>query len=114
MTIQQREALDAFVMCVRTHFGERLRDIFVFGSRARGDARSDSDIDLAIIIEDGDWDFWQEKLRLSDLSYDALVAADLLIQAIPISQSDWQSETTSREAAYLFAARRDAKPLDKL
>lgn len=30
-----------------------VRDIFLFGSRARGDARSDSDIDLLVIVPNG-------------------------------------------------------------
>lgn len=31
-------------------FGERLRELHLFGSRARGDERPDSDIDVAIVL----------------------------------------------------------------
>ncbi len=58
MTPAERKALDAFVVAVRQHYGARVVDILIFGSRARGDARPDSDADVAVILEDGDWHFW--------------------------------------------------------
>ncbi|HET7711157.1 MAG TPA: nucleotidyltransferase domain-containing protein [Thermoanaerobaculia bacterium] len=33
-------------------FGSRLRGIVLFGSRARGDASADSDIDLLVLLDD--------------------------------------------------------------
>jgi len=36
---------------LRTQLGARLRAIVLFGSRARGDARSDSDIDLLVVAD---------------------------------------------------------------
>lgn len=36
---------------MRAAWGDRLRGIALFGSRARGDARPDSDVDLFVIVE---------------------------------------------------------------
>ena len=33
-------------------YGERLDHIILYGSRARGDARDDSDIDILIVLKD--------------------------------------------------------------
>ena len=84
MTPAERKALDDYVAAVRAHYGARLVDILVFGSRARGDARPDSDVDLAIILKDGDWRFWDEKWLLAGLAYDVLLQHDLYVQP-------WQS-----------------------
>ena len=40
-----RTALDA-------HFAERLREVVLFGSYARGGAHEDSDVDVLVVIDD--------------------------------------------------------------
>ena len=44
--------LAQFRASVSRHFGERLERVILFGSRARGDARPDSDYDIAIFVRD--------------------------------------------------------------
>jgi predicted nucleotidyltransferase len=48
-------ALAQFAANVRNHYGSRLHGLYLFGSRARGDHRPDSDADVAVILQDGDW-----------------------------------------------------------
>lgn len=38
--------------------GERLADLRLFGSQARGDTHEESDIDVLILVHDLDWDTW--------------------------------------------------------
>lgn len=111
MTGAERKALDDFVTAVRRHYGARLVDILVFGSRARGDARADSDVDLAVILEDGDWPFWSEKGLLSDLAFDALIEPGLWIQAWPVSRSGWEEKDLRKIPFFVAGARPDAKPI---
>jgi predicted nucleotidyltransferase len=40
----------AIVSQLREAFGQRLQSAALFGSRARGDARPDSDLDLLIVL----------------------------------------------------------------
>jgi predicted nucleotidyltransferase len=53
-------------------YGPRLERIILFGSRARGDARPDSDWDVAVVLRDYDGGV-QEVFRLADLGYDLLL-----------------------------------------
>jgi len=110
MTTEQRAALEAFVAGVRAHYGARLIDIFVFGSRARADATDDSDVDLAIILQDGDWRFWHEKLTLSELIHDALVEHGLYIQAWPVRASEWSDPARHSNPRFVESMRREARP----
>ncbi len=47
-----KHILEQAVSALRTALGDRLNAVVLFGSRARGDAREDSDWDLLIIAED--------------------------------------------------------------
>jgi len=41
-----------------------VRELIIFGSKARGDAREDSDLDVLMIIKEGDWRF---KDKIADM-----------------------------------------------
>ncbi len=46
-----RAVLDEFRRQLREHFGSRLVSLTLFGSYARGEARPDSDIDVAVVLD---------------------------------------------------------------
>ena len=113
MTSGEQIALADFVAAVRNHYGDRLHDILVFGSRARGDARTDSDVDLAVIFRDDIADFWHEKLLMADMSYNALIIADLIIQSWPISRAQWEAPETAENPEFVRRIKIDAVELGK-
>ena len=106
-----KRALDSFISAVRAHYGERLEEIVLFGSRARGDQRPDSDADVAVILKDGDWRFWAEKLTLADLTYDQLMEFGLRIQPWPISASAWMTPAKHHNPHLVEAMKQDGHPL---
>ncbi len=52
---QDRTALLRFRRELGTLLGPRLRDLRLFGSKARGDDRDESDIDVLVLIDRKDW-----------------------------------------------------------
>ncbi|MCI0600128.1 MAG: nucleotidyltransferase domain-containing protein [Beijerinckiaceae bacterium] len=63
-------------------YGDRLERVVLFGSRARGDARPDSDYDVAIFLKSLP-DRWVELDRLAKLRVDFLDEMDAFFDAKP-------------------------------
>lgn len=103
-------ALAAFARAARTHYGERLVRLALFGSRARGDHRPDSDADVAVILVGDDWSFWAEKAELAALAYDMLIEYGLQIQGWPVSEQEWRDPARHWNARFLQQAKREALP----
>ena len=72
-------------------YGERLERVVLFGSRARGDAREDSDYDVAVFLKDLT-DRWPELDRLADLSTDILDETGEFIHAMPYRAGSYNDE----------------------
>jgi uncharacterized protein len=63
-------------------YGVRLERVVLYGSRARGDARPDSDYDVAVFLRDMP-DRSLELNRLADLATDILYDAGRIVHAMP-------------------------------
>jgi predicted nucleotidyltransferase len=48
---QETAALQTFVHILQDRFGRQLVDVLLFGSKARGEAHSDSDVDVLVILD---------------------------------------------------------------
>lgn len=100
-------ALARFTSAAQRLYGDRLRGIYLFGSRARADHRPDSDADVAVVLADGDWISWQERWTLARLAYEPSIDSGLAIQPWPFSLSKWNLRST----ALVKSARQDAVPI---
>ena len=83
--IATERAIRVFLARVPTELKVELA--ILFGSRARGDHRPDSDADLALILERGNE--WPVVEALAGLAFDVLMDTGVLIQSVPISSQDW-------------------------
>ena len=86
--VAQFPELAAFVGAVEQAYGGRLHGVHLFGSRAHGTARPDSDYDVAVVLTDLD-NFWTERQRLADIAYDQMLARDIHVQAHPFGLDEW-------------------------
>jgi uncharacterized protein len=73
-------------------FGARLERVTLFGSRARGDARPDSDYDVAVFLHDLK-DFGEEAQRLAEIETDILYDTGAVINALPFAAGTWRERT---------------------
>ena len=63
-------------------YGERLERVVLYGSRARGNAREDSDYDVAVFLRDF-VSRWQEIDRIIPIVTDILYENEAFIHAMP-------------------------------
>lgn len=64
-----RDLLDQYFDMVKDHYGSRLLSIAVFGSIVRGEARSNSDIDILIVAENLPEDVGRRIKELAELKF---------------------------------------------
>ncbi len=73
-------------------YGNRLERVVLFGSRARGDARADSDYDIAVFIRDYT-DFGKEGDTLSNIELDILEETGAVINSLPYAAGSYEKKT---------------------
>ncbi|MGO9427206.1 MAG: nucleotidyltransferase domain-containing protein [Steroidobacteraceae bacterium] len=66
----------------------RIERAILYGSRARGEHKPDSDADVALIVADRD-DVWQILWMLGGIAFDVFMDTDILIQPVVITLNDW-------------------------
>lgn len=54
LTKEEQEWLDAYRQALREEFPNVVESVLVYGSKARGDDRPDSDLDILVLIREGD------------------------------------------------------------
>jgi len=79
---------------LQKRYGSKLKRIMLFGSYARGEQRSDSDVDVAIILEDFSH-ACAEIERTADIVSSISLKFDTLISLVPIKEEDWYKRKTS-------------------
>jgi len=89
MDRKTQAALREAKAALATHYGKKLRALLLYGSRARGTARPDSDIDLLVVLEHLD-SASQTLTKINDLLCDAGLHHGVLISAHPVSWRRYQ------------------------
>ena len=84
MTTLIDPVLSRFRAALNEAYDDRLDRVVLFGSRARGDARPDSDYDVAVFLKQPR-SFWQESGRLAEIETDTLCDAGAIINALPFA-----------------------------
>jgi predicted nucleotidyltransferase len=105
MTTVSDPILSRFRAALEKTFGARLERVVLFGSRARGDARPDSDYDIAIFLENFD-NFGTAAEALAEIEVDILYETGILINSIPMRAGSYEDRT-----GFMRELRRDGRDL---
>ena len=70
---------------LRKRYGEKIREIILYGSHVRGEATKDSDIDILVLIDDS-LDPFEVRRNLSDLLFDILLEKGELISVMTLPE----------------------------
>jgi len=84
-----KEVLEEFKKEIEKLYGDRLKEIILYGSYARGDATEDSDIDLLIVLE-GKVTPGKEIDRMIDIITEINLKYGVLISVYPVSEEDYK------------------------
>jgi predicted nucleotidyltransferase len=84
-----------------------IQEAFVYGSRARGTFRSDSDVDLAVILRGQAGSRYRVAGDMAGVAFDVMQATGVLVDPLPL----WEDELTHPELfsnpALIEAIKRD-------
>src|SRR4051794_32352727 len=84
-------------------YGDRFRDLLLYGSYARGTAWEGSDVDLLLLLE-GPVDPVREILRAQAVKAPLSLEADLVLSLVPVSTEAFERA----ESMFLRIVRREA------
>ena len=87
LTTEEQKAVEQFATTLRQRWGSRIVEIRLFGSKARGDAGPESDVDLLIVTERDDW---QLKEQIGRVSTDILLAQGIYLSIKVVGKSLYQ------------------------
>ena len=98
----ERKWLEEFLTAVKAKHARTVKDVVIYGSKARGDWHEASDIDVLLILAD---DREDERETVENLAYDLSVTADALPLLITMTDSEWKRLGETEPAFHRAVAR---------
>jgi uncharacterized protein len=86
LTLDEQKWLDAYRSLLDERFPGLVQNLIIFGSKARGDAGPDSDLDILLIIRAGDW---RLKDSLTLPGYDLAIGTDIVPSILVCTSDEW-------------------------
>ncbi len=98
-----QDLLDVFKRGLEQLYGDRLKGLYLFGSHARGQATTESDVDLAIVLDEVRH-YGREIRRTGGLTASVALDYEVSISCVFVSSAGW----LRREGPFLVNVRSDA------
>lgn len=100
-----REAVGRFRVLIATRFDAA--GVIVYGSRARGTHRPDSDADVAILLRGEHQKVLTTTLAMADMAYDVLLETGINISPLPVWLDEWEHPESHTNPALLRNIAKD-------
>lgn len=88
-----------------------VRSAILFGSRARGTHRSDSDVDIAIVLQGRRGKLISTSVEMADIAFELLLETTVYIQPLPIWEDEWDHPETHSNPRLIENIRTEGLPL---
>lgn len=102
MTEKLAEILQELRQELESMYGDRLVQLVLYGSQARGDADAESDIDVLVVLS-GELDYGAEIERTSYLTSDLSLKYDVVLSRIFVQEDRYDKE----QSPFLINVRRE-------
>ena len=93
----EQAAVRDFLARVHSTYGARIRQAMLFGSKARGQANVDSDIDILLIVAH---ETWQLRDEICNISAGVSLQYDVLLDARVIGEARWRDMSEVQAGLY--------------
>jgi len=93
----ERTAVLDFLTRVQSIYSRQLQRAMLFGSKARGEAPSDSDIDVLLIVAN---ETWQLRDEICNISAEVSLKYDVLLDARVIGEARWGTMSEIQAGLY--------------
>ena len=103
LTPDEREAIKEFSRLLREQLGTTVKEIILFGSKARGDSEKYSDIDILIVLDEVSWDI---KKAISELAAEENIRHNVLISTIRYDIDIWAMPAI-QASPFVMAVKRE-------
>lgn len=97
LSTQERNLLQVFVQTLKEQFDGQMLSVLLYGSRARGDAKPDSDMDIAVILSHTDLETTN---AIRDLAYEIWLDFGVFLSTCVWSQAHWQRHEEIQTGLY--------------
>lgn len=90
MSVIMQNLIEQYIEAVKKIYGSHVRQIILYGSYARGDYHSDSDVDIMILVDMSDLELKAYGQQLSYMTYDFNLDYNLDIKPIAKSEAHFK------------------------
>ena len=84
---KEAAALQEFKDNILNKFAGKIKTILLYGSKARGDYHKESDIDVMILIDEGDF---KVRDQIAGIAYDIFLKHEVLISPLVINTKEYR------------------------
>ena len=99
---EERDWLDAYRLAWGGQCSDLIEEILVFGSKARGDAGPDSDLDVLVILREGDR---SRKREIRHIGHGLAVLSDVVPSIMVYTLEEWASRKRGSSPFYSAVMR---------
>lgn len=93
LTPVEQQWLDEYRKILDEKFPGLVEEMLIFGSKARGTATEDSDLDILLVIREGDW--WKKR-DIAAPGYDLAICTDAVPSIMIHTREEWDDRRKTR------------------